>query len=147
MNEYENLVSIKDLKDEFMDYDQGYICDVISEIADSNVDIYNYDLLKSAWDLYSSGAYDDAMSEQGSSNNIIKDFQMAQYYYYSGLLYEYLEDIIIEYIEIKADELTNNVDVLDYVLENIKEYDNNDRLEDIIEDIKDLINDFESEDE
>jgi hypothetical protein len=53
-----------ELMNEFFDYDGGtYICDAISEIADSNVGIYNEEILKNTWNLYSSGAYEEASVE------------------------------------------------------------------------------------
>ena len=57
-----NLLKIEDLKKElytgdfgdcFCDYDNGYICDIITEIADNHVDIYNSDLLDWAKGNYS----------------------------------------------------------------------------------------------
>ena len=49
-------------------YDSGYICDVFSEIADSNVDIYTSDLFE--WGKSNMYYIDEATKEFGNPNDI-----------------------------------------------------------------------------
>jgi hypothetical protein len=149
MKEFERLCSYEDLRDEFLEYDSGYICDIISEIADSNVDIYNYDLMQSVKDLYNSGAYEGMMQEFGSSNDLIKDLQQAQYYYNSTLLYDNYDELLVDFVNYQTKEKSLGLieneqleDLQDYVRMNIDDFDNNDMLENIIDEIQSLINDY-----
>lgn len=103
------LLNISDLKadihnelgdfgDQFCDY-AGYhcICDVITEIADSNIDIYYYDLFKWLPDNYE--WVEEAMA-QGlceGCNDIPKMIQMGQYEANSSNLYENLDSIMLNY--------------------------------------------------
>ena len=79
--------------DSFTDYsDSNYICDIITEITDSNVDIYNSDLLEWLKENYS--VVEEANAEFGAPNDIIKQCQQGQYYQYSNEMYENLSDYI-----------------------------------------------------
>ena len=89
-------------KDELIDYlnddDGNYIGDTISELSDSKVDCYYYDLRKWAVDNYN--YIEDAMSEYGV-NTDKPDFhqliQQGQYYAYNNefynLVYEFKDYI------------------------------------------------------
>jgi hypothetical protein len=71
--------------------------DIISEVADSNVDVYNYDLLEWVKDNYQ--YVEEAMSEFGHATNdsgdpdFIKQIMQGQYYRNEQLLWEAWEDI------------------------------------------------------
>ena len=67
-------------------YDSGYICDVFSEIADSNVDIYTSDLFE--WGKSNMYYIDEATKEFGNPNDILRQIQQGQYYAYEQELYE-----------------------------------------------------------
>ena len=73
-------------------YDSGYICDVFSEIADSNVDIYTSDLFE--WGKSNMYYIDEATKEFGNPNDILRQIQQGQYYAYEQELYENQDDII-----------------------------------------------------
>ena len=92
----ENNKELKENNNSFTDYsDSDYICNIISEIADSNVDIYNSDLLEWLKDNYSIA--EEANAEFGAPNDIIKQCQQGQYYQYSNEMYENLSDYIKSY--------------------------------------------------
>lgn len=130
-----------DLGEYFRDYDHGYICDIISEIADNNVDIYYSDLFKWAADNYS--IIEEANEEFGTVNDITKQIQQGQYLYNERDLYDNLEDIlkfyVLDYIEkdLKIEELTEEqADKLDF---DIDYSDNNEQLENIIEQVNEIL--------
>ena len=117
----------------FKGYSDGYIGDIVSELSDSNVDIYTSDLLEWAKDNYS--YIDEATAELGHGKDFINDIQIGQYCYYSNEIYsnlkEYLRYFAYDYllntkgIETIKDE---DIDNIDGEIDNI---DNNNRLSDI----------------
>lgn len=138
-----------DFGEYFNDYNNGYICDIISEIADNNVDIYNYDLLEWAKDNYN--YIDDAVAEFGVDTQNF-DFwgiiRQGQYLYNDNDLYENLEDSLkfymYDYIEktLEVEEITEeqNDNLLDFDFS-----DNNERLENLIEHINKVMETKEEE--
>lgn len=152
-------LKIEDLKKElycgdfgeyFRNYGRGYICDIITEIADNNVDIYNYDLME--WAKGNTSYIEEALDEFGTptDNNGRADFmrivQQGQYYYNERNIYENLEDslkfFMYDYIEkdLKITELTEeqNDDLLEWDFS-----DNNEELENLIEHIDDILGNVE----
>lgn len=81
----------------------SYICDIISEISDNYVNIYNHQL----WELAPliSDYIEDSINEFGtpSEMDLVEIFQIGQYYYNERVFYENLEDIIfnlaLQYLE------------------------------------------------
>lgn len=148
-----NLLKIEDLRKELYtgdfgdcicDYDNGYICDIITEIADSHVDVYTSDLLDWARDNYS--YIDEANEEFGRADDFLGEIRQGQFLYNERDLYDNLEDSLklFAYVYIQnvlgIEEITEeqNEDLLDY------DYtDNNDELENIIDHIEEV---FETED-
>ena len=117
----------------FRGYSDGYICDIVSELADNNVDIYNSDLLEWAKDNYS--YIDEATAELGHGKDFINDVQIGQYYYNNNEIYnnlkEYLRYFAYDYllntkgIETIKDEDIENID------SELNCIDNNNRLSDV----------------
>ena len=91
-------------------YDSGYICDVFSEIADSNVDIYTSDLFE--WGKSNMYYIDEATKEFGNPNDILRQIQQGQYYAYEQELYENQDDIIkyFAYSYLKDNNIKLNID-------------------------------------
>ena len=120
---------IKDLKsnlafthgEDITSYDSGYVCDIFSEIADSNVDIYTSDLFD--WGKNNLWYIDEATKEFGDPHDILRQLQQAQYYAYEQELYENQFDVAID----------------NYA----KDVDSNFKLEDIIQFCKDLDKSYE----
>lgn len=148
-------LKIEDLKKElycgdfgecFRDYDNGYICDIITEIADNNIPIYNGDL----WEKAKEYQYEieEALREFGtptdSNGNIdlMRIFQQGIYLFNERNLYENLEEslqfFMYDYIEkeLKIQELTEeqNDNLLDWDFS-----DNNEKLENLIEHIENIL--------
>lgn len=141
---------IEDLKKElflgdfgeyFVDYSDGYICDIITEIADNHVDIYYYDLFE--WAKNNFDYINEANEELGAPNDIIKQIQQGQFYYNERNIYDNLEDILkffmYDFIEktLKIEEITEeqNDNLLDWDFS-----DNNELLENLIEHINECLN-------
>lgn len=124
-------------------YDSGYICDVFSEIADSNVDIYTSDLFE--WGKNNLWYIDEATKEFGNPNDIIRQIQQGQYYAYEQELYEYMNEIIKYFAYSYLND--NEIEITDEQTEELEDYlldiDNNDKLEDIIDFCKDLNEEYD----
>lgn len=148
-------LKIEDLKKElycgdfgeyFRDYDNGYICDIITEIADNNVPIHNGDIWEMAKEYQ--GEIEEALREFGtptdSNGNIdlMRIFQQGIYLFNERNLYENLEEslqfFMYDYIEkeLKIQELTEeqNDNLLDWDFS-----DNNEELENLIEHIENIL--------
>lgn len=154
----ENL-KIKELKkdlfigefgEEFANYNQGYICDIISEIADNNTPIYYNDIWEEAKE--NQEYIEEALQEFGtptdSNGNVdlIKIFQQGIYLKNEQEIYENLKDnlkyFMYDYIEkeLNIEEITEekNDDLLDWDFK-----DNNEQLENLIEHIENVIKESE----
>lgn len=129
-----------DLGDRFRDYDNGYICDIITEIADANIDVYYYDLFD--WAKNNFDIIEEANEEFGASNDIIKQMQQGEYLAFEHDLYDNLEDslkyFMYDYIEkdLKIEEITEeqNENLLDWDFS-----DNNEQLENLIDHINETL--------
>lgn len=126
--------------DNICDYNSGYICDVINEISDNNINIYYYDLFE--WCKNNFNYVNDWIDECGSSGDIIKDIQGGQYKQISGELYDNMEEMLLlfAYNYLYNNNIKLNDEQLEELEENIATLDNNDRLEDIIEMVEDMRN-------
>ena len=124
--------------EQITDYDSGYIGDIFTEIADSNVDMYTSDLFE--WGKSNLWYIDEATKELGNPNDIIKQIQQGQFYAYEQELYENKEDIMkyFSYIYLNDNEIKlsdGEIEELDDYLETL---DSNDKLENIVDYCKDL---------
>lgn len=97
----ENHESDSETQRFFDDYSGSgcYICDAISEWADNQIDVYNYDLIE--WAKNHICDIDAAVDELGKPDSFIGYIQQGQYVYYQNLLYEEL-DKGIEYAVYKT---------------------------------------------
>ena len=124
-------------------YDSGYICDVFSEIADSNVDIYTSDLFD--WGKNNMYYIDEATKEFGDPHDILRQIQQGQYYAYEQELYENKDDIIkyFAYTYLNDNNIKLNVEQEEDLDEYLSSVDSNDKLEDIIDYCKNINKDYE----
>lgn len=148
IEDLKNDLFLGELGEQITEYNNGYIGDIITEIADNNVDIYNNDLME--WAKGNTSYIEDALREFGTpeDSNGHPDFMriimQGQYYMHEQDLYNNLEDILkywaYDYIENKYNltELTEEQnDEIEFL-----NYNNIDRLEEIEGMIEDI---FESE--
>lgn len=146
-------VKIEDLKKElyigelgeyFIYYDRGYIGDIIAEIADNNISLYNCDLLD--WAKGNSSYIDDAVKEFGINEKNFDFFRLIQNGQYLAVtqeLYENLEDSLkfymYDYIEKNTELLALDEDTVEE-LENCFDFnDNNEELENLIDKINEIL--------
>ncbi len=124
--------------EQITDYDSGYIGDIFTEIADSNVDMYTSDLFE--WGKSNLWYIDEATKELGNPNDIIKQIQQGQFYSYEHELYENKEDIMRYFAYSYLND--NEIKLSDAEIEELDDYleslDSNDKLEDIVDYCKDL---------
>ena len=124
--------------EQIIDYDSGYIGDVFTEIADSNVDMYTSDLFE--WGKSNLWYIDEATKELGNPNDIIKQIQQGQFYAYEQELYENKEDIMKYFAYTYLND--NEIKLSDGEIEELDDYletlDSNDKLENIVDYCKDL---------
>lgn len=120
---YKDTLNIGEHGAEFLDYDTSeYISDVINYIADSKVDIYNYDLWEWAKD---NGEWIEGVIAEGLYPIDSGDFDLMRLFMGS------------QYLQISSELYKNLDDILTYVLlENLEDdYINTKRLIEVTEDI------------
>ena len=129
--------------DQITSYNSGYICDVFSEIADSNVDIYTSDLFE--WGKSNLYYIDEATKEFGDPHDILRQLQQGQYYAYEQDLYENQDSVLkfFAYNYLKDNDIVLDEDDLDELDNYVEHLESDDRLEDIIDYCKYLNNDLE----
>ena len=150
MLEVKNLYNkLESFIDCLTDYDNGYICDVISEIADSQVDIYYYDLTN-----WANGHFEEiaeTISEfgwDGCGEDLYKAVQLAQFRENENEMYselsEGLENFALSYLQ-------HNLEIEEIAEENweeiqgfLSDIDNNNKLEEITDFLDEM---FSIEDE
>lgn len=156
LEDLKNELSTGEYGDQFTDYNDGYICDIISEIADSNISIYNHDLWEWAKDneewigeALSEGLY--SIPRDSNDFDLMRLFQSGMYVYNQHDLYENLDDSIkyflYDYIICthKMTEIDDNLsDFIDEICDNV---DNNKQLEDFTESIDDYLDKDSDEEE
>jgi hypothetical protein len=141
-----NLADESSAIDSFIgEYDSGYVCDVISEIADRFIPIYNYDVWEHAKDIqeYIEEAIDEGLvSTDGRDIDLIKIFQGGYYVYYQRSLYDNLDNMVFnmiaekvnEHLDNQNEEAINLIDLgeIESEIESISfNYDNNNKMSDI----------------
>lgn len=130
-----------DFGDCFWDYNDGYICDIISEIADNHVDIYNDDLIEWAKENYS--YIEEAIQEYGKPDDFFQFIRQGQYYAYSQDLYENLEDSLKNFMYTYIQDVLDVNEITEEQNDNLLDYDfsdNNDTLDNLIYHIRETLN-------
>lgn len=87
-------LDLGDYGDQCPDYSEDYVGDCFSEVADSNVDVYTYDLLKWLPDNYEWIEEADAQGLlEGCHGDLPKMISMAQYECFTQDMHDHREDI------------------------------------------------------
>lgn len=130
--------------EDFDNYNRGYVSDVISEIADYNVDIYTSDLW--AWAAENYEWVDEAMREFGTPQNfdILQVLKSGQFLKYETEMYDEISDLSEYWILMRLDELG----VEEYTAETqeficMHEFESNTQLENVLEEIKNFVKEME----
>lgn len=129
-----------DYGEEITNYSSGYVCDIITKIANNNVDIHYYDLFE--WAKNNFSIIEEANEELGINPDIIKQIQQGQFYSYQRDLYENLENIIKYYV---FDYIQEVLEIEEITEEQLNELeieidftDNSERLENINDEINEI---------
>lgn len=134
------------------DYDQGYICDVISEIADSHTSIYHSDI--SEFISNNVEEVNETIEEfgwNGCGGDLYKAGQMAEYRKNENEMYNELEEglfnVALSHIQytMKVEEISD--EQLEEIEDLCADTDSNDRLDDFLGEIENIVNGEEAEDE
>jgi len=142
--EYSSLHCIDgdtDACEDLLNYSGGtYICDAITETADSNVHIYNNDLWETAPSIsdYIEEAIEEGLVDT-SKVDLMKIFMAGEYQYYTQLLYDNLETIVYNYavdcLNKKYPDIEIDEDELKAKLEGIDNNDTFDKIEEAVEEL------------
>lgn len=148
VNELKNTINAisEDFITDYSVTSSHYICDMFSECADSQVDIYYSD--RAEWFAHNWEKVDQANAELGSTGETMQDIAQAQYLDNSNQLNEDIDNIILimacEYlIDNGANELSE--EEFDTLTDIIYEVDNNSRLDEIADYCNDKILNKEDE--
>ena len=134
------------------DYDSGYICDIISEIADSNTSIYYSDIIE----FISNNVEEvnDAIEEygwDGCGSDLYKAGQAAEYRKNENDMYNELEEglfnVALSHIQYTMEVEKISDEQLDEIETLCSDTDNNDRLDDFLEKVEEIVNGEEEEEE
>ena len=146
IDELKKDLCIGDLGEYFCDYKNGYICDIITEIADNNISIYYSDIFE--WAKNNIGYIEEALNELGTPQDsngnadFIRIIQQGQYYANEQDLYKNLKDTILFRI---YDYLQHDLDIAEITEEQQAEIealnieDNNEQLENLLQQAEDIV--------
>lgn len=141
-------LDLGDYGEDITSYNDGYICDIFAEIADSNTSIYYNDIIKYIADH--TDEVNDTINEfgwDGVGKDIYKAGQMAEYTSIERDLEEHIDDIIVyaALVDKFGDEIPE--DAFDAVYDNVSNVDWNDKLDSAIYDALSVLDDEDGEDE
>lgn len=137
IEELKKELNLGELGEYFTDYDSGYICDIITEIADNHIDIYISDLLDWAKNYFN--YIEEANTELGTPKDILQQIQQGQFYYYEQNIYNNLEDIMLNYMYNYIENVLNIKEITEEQYDDLLDFDFNDNNE-ILENLIDHIN-------
>lgn len=135
-----------ELGEQLADYTDGYICDIITEIADSNVEIYTAALWE--WAAGNSNIVEEAVEEFDidlKASGITGAFQAGQFLANERDIYDNLADSVLYCILLNLDEEAITEEQLEAI--ECIEWDADSRIEDILDEAEEIINPDEDEDE
>ena len=147
LHDYKNTLNIGEYGEYFLDYDiREYIDDIVTYIADANIDIYDYKIWE--WAKNNQDSIESAI-EQGYYNidsrefDLIKLFQAGQYLYITDDLYNNLDDIlsyvVIDYLQDDYINIERLIQIVDDTCYNV---DNNNTIEHYIDIVRDEMEDY-----
>lgn len=154
IKDYMNELAKYDFAEEFGNYEEGYISDIISEIADNGISIYTKDQIDyamehadSADEAISEGLVD--MSAHKTFSELASSVGISAWFMDNGrAMYDNLGECVLYAV---CKYLKDNDGISEFTEGNISdlealEFDNNDRLEDVIEEAKNVLGLSEDED-
>lgn len=146
--ELRDRLDLGDYGENITDYDNGYICDIFGEIADSNTSIYYNDIIK--YIASHTDELNDTITEfgwEGCGSDLYKAGQLAEYTSIERDLEEHIDDIIVyaALVDKFGDEIPE--DAFDAVYDNVSDIDWNERIDSAIYDALSVLDDEGDEEE
>lgn len=147
IQDYMNSLAQYDMVDLFGDYESGYICDIISEIADHNISVYTKDQINYAMDNQDSvkeAFLDDLVTDAhewfrynyGDLNSYIASIGCAAWYNdNTHTMYENLKECVLYAVLTVLKDTYEVKELTEDQIDELESFDidNNDMLEDIID--------------
>jgi hypothetical protein len=144
---------------DYTDSNHSYVCDIISEVADSSVPIYYNEIWEDAREIeeYIGEAIAQGLYEvSGTDFDLHKLFQAGYYQYYTQSLYQNLDEMVFNFMADMVNEYLDNLDenviaeldlveVEDKIEQYADNFDHNDKIGDIIDEADDIIEYIKSE--
>ena len=140
IEELRKELNLGELGEYFVDYDNGYICDIITEISDNHIDIYTSDLFDWAKNYFS--YIEEVNTEIGTPTDILQQIQQGQFYYYEQNIYNNLEDIMLNYMYNYIENVLNIKEITEEQYDDLLDFDfndNNEMLENLIDHINEVL--------
>lgn len=140
IEELKKELNLGELGEYFADYDSGYICDIITEIADNHINIYTSDLFDWAKNYFN--YIEEANTELGTPKDILQQIQQGQFYYYEQNIYNNLEDIMLNYMYNYIENVLNIKEITEEQYDDLLDFDfnnNNEMLENLIDHINEVL--------
>lgn len=140
IEELKKELNLGELGEYFTDYDSGYICDIITEIADNHINIYTSDLFDWAKNYFN--YIEEANTELGTPKDILQQIQQGQFYYYEQNIYNNLEDIMLNYMYNYIENVLNIKEITEEQYDDLLDFDfnnNNEMLENLINHINEVL--------
>lgn len=129
---------------EMEEYTSSYFCDMASEVADNHVPIYTSDIWEYVNGIkeYVEQAISEGLCHLGSGVDLTDIFKAGYYVYYKKIIYENMENIVYNVL---VDYLNDNgiyvcEEVESIVEELVKDFDNNDCLDDALDALVERLN-------
>lgn len=126
-----------------------YVCDVISEIADGAIPIYNSEIWENASNIseHIEEAIAEGLADLSGNVDLMKIFQAGYYQYYLTSLYNNIDTIAFNLVVEKVNKHLSSIDTEDIEMddveeaidENLESFDNNSYMSDIDEAVEAVI--------
>lgn len=152
-----DLDSEQDALESMYEYDGGYVCDNITEIADNYIPIYTHELWTNAYNIkeYIEEAIAQGLTDT-SNPDIDSMFQSGYYQYYTTSLYNNLDTIafnmIAKLVNEKIDTIDEDMhidieDIENAIEEKTDNFDNNNDMSSIEDIANEIIEEYFIEEE
>ena len=130
--------------------DSAYICDAITEYADNEVHIYYsdiFDFAKEHYDYVEQAIEEFGVATNGKKVDLLRTIQQGEFLYNEEQLYDDLEDIVklVAVNHLIDNDIELDEEQTEELFDKLEGIDNNDRFDDILDAIKDVMGGEEDE--
>lgn len=156
LNDFMAELKKYDFAEEFAEYDSGYICDIITEIANNAISVYTQEQIDFAMEhddlaqeAINDGLAPDPIAAESFRSYVASVGVAAWYMYNSNTMYDNMEECVLYSVLYNLKEEYDIEEMTEEQEEEIEalEFDNNDCLEDVIEEAAKILGLIEEEKE